>query len=61
MGDNRHFGDLYSGDCERGKKLLWNGSETALEKVRKKVVSLEAQTRTNEAKITVIKIILLIS
>ena len=32
-------------------KLLWNGSE----KVRKRVVSLEAQTRTNEPKITVLQ------
>ena len=29
-----------------------NCSETALKIVRKRVVSLEAQTRTNEAKIT---------
>ena len=33
--------------------ILKNCSETALKKVRKRVVSLEAQTRTNEAKLTV--------
>ena len=32
-----------------------NCSETALKIVREKVVSLEAQTRTNEAKFTVLK------
>ena len=32
-------------------KLLWNCSEKI---VREKVVSVEAQTRTNEAKITVL-------
>ena len=36
-------------------ELLWNCSETALKIVRKRVVSPEAQTRTNEAKITVLQ------
>ena len=39
-------------------KFFWaknNCSETALKIVRKRVVSLEAQTRTNEAKITVLQ------
>ena len=34
--------------------MLWNCSETALKIVRKKVVSVEAQTRTNQAKIAVL-------
>ena len=38
------------------KKLVWkkNWSETGLKRVREEVVSLEAQTRTNEAEITVL-------
>jgi len=38
---------------ETALKLLWNCSKIALKKVRKRVVSVEAQKRTNEAKITV--------
>ena len=38
---------------EKRRKLLWNCSETALKIVRSRVVSLEAQTCTNETKFTV--------
>ena len=51
--EKNHFFLLWHHHLEKEKKLRWKCSESALKKARKRVVSVQAQTRTNKAKITV--------